>query len=466
MSFISLAYLFFVPVVFLLYWAVAARWRNAVIVAASCFFYGWWDVKFLGLMLLVCAANFLAGQAIERGTRRKAVCTVTIVFNFLILGVFKYYNFFLDNLLVLCAQAGWTLHAPTLHLLLPVGISFYTFQATGYVIDVYRRQTRATHDWLQFFAFITFFPQLVAGPIERSRQLLPQFARRPLRFSRPMAVDGMRQILWGLMKKMLLADNCAAVADYAFHHSVTLSTSDLWMGALCFAFQIYGDFSGYSDIAIGTAKLFGIRLMRNFDRPYFARSVPEFWRRWHISLMTWFRDYVYIPLGGNRRGRWRQRGNTFVVFLLSGLWHGAAWTYVAWGLYHALLFLPARKRPAEAVRATGAKAVVQTLATFLCVLLGWVIFRATDMAQAAAYLCGMFDPTRLGGTTCSRLPLLYIGLLLFLESRHTGDHPLALDRCGLRIFRHRAVRILTYYALFMLTLAAGGPSTQFIYFQF
>lgn len=466
MSSTSLAYLFFVPAVFLLYWSVPARWRNAVIVAASCVFYGWWSWSLLALMLMVCAVNFLAGRAIEHGSRRKATCTCVIAFNFLVLGVFKYYDFFIDNLRMLCAEAGWTLHAPVLDLLLPVGISFYTFQATGYVIDVYRRQTRATESWLQFFAFITFFPQLVAGPIERSRQLLPQFSGRSLRFSRPMAVDGMRQILWGLTKKMLLADNCAAVADYAFSHSSTLSMPDLWTGALCFAFQIYGDFSGYSDMAIGTAKLFGIRLMRNFDRPYFSRSVPEFWRRWHISLMTWFRDYVYIPLGGSRHGRWKKTRNTFAVFLLSGLWHGAAWTYVAWGLYHALLFLPARKHPAEETVKPTLKAIAQVSATFVCVLLGWVIFRAANMSQAAGYLCGLFDLTRWGGTTCSRLPLLYIALLLLCESRCKADHPLALDRCGLRIFRHRAARLLVYYVLFLLTLAAGGPATQFIYFQF
>lgn len=466
MSFISIAYLFFVPIVFCLYWMSVGRWRNAIVVAASCVFYAWWDWRFLGLMLFTCATNYAAALLMERTRRRKMVCAIAILLNFIVLGVFKYYDFFLSNLTALCAGIGWEISLPVLHILLPVGISFYTFQATGYTVDVYRRQTPATRDALQFFAFITFFPQLVAGPIERSHQLLPQFARRKLAFDRPMAVDGMRQILWGLMKKMILADNCAAVADYAFSNHATLSAPDLWIGALCFAFQIYGDFSGYSDIAIGTAKLFGIKLMKNFDRPYLATSIPDFWRRWHISLMTWFRDYVYIPLGGGRCGRLRKLRNTFAVFLLSGLWHGAAWTFVAWGFYHALLFIPFLRKKAANLRAARMGTAVRTLATFVCVLLGWVLFRATDLTHAASYLCGMFDPQRWGGTTCSRLPLAYMACLMLIEARTKGEHPLALDSCGLKLFRHRAARMAAYYLLFMLTLLAGGQPAQFIYFQF
>jgi len=466
MSFISIAYLFFVPIVFCLYWVSGERLRNAVIVAASCLFYAWWDWRFLGLMLFTCATNFAAGLLMERTRRRKAVCIITVALNFTILGIFKYYDFFASNIIAICASAGWEIRPPLLHILLPVGISFYTFQATGYTVDVYRKQTPASRDMLQFFAFLTFFPQLVAGPIERSRQLLPQFARRKRTFDRAMAVDGMRQILWGLMKKMILADNCAGVADYVFDHAATLSAPDLWLGALCFSFQIYGDFSGYSDIAIGTAKLFGIRLMKNFDRPYFATSLPDFWRRWHISLMTWFRDYVYIPLGGGHCNPVRKMRNTLAVFLLSGLWHGAAWTFIAWGIYHALLFIPFRRKASAASHPSPAKRAAQALGTFACVLPGWVIFRATDLAQAATYLCGMFDPQRWGGTTCSRLPLAYIACLLLTEGLTKSEHPLALDRYGLEMFRFRAVRMAVYYVLCMLTLLAGGQPAQFIYFQF
>lgn len=467
MSFISIAYLFFVPIVFCLYWVSGYRLRNAIIVAASCVFYAWWDWRFLGLMMFTCATNFAAGLLMERtGCRRKFVCTCTVALNFIILGIFKYYDFFASNIISACTGAGWEIRLPLLHILLPVGISFYTFQATGYTVDVYRKQTPASRDVLQFFAFLTFFPQLVAGPIERSGQLLPQFACRRTAFDRAMAVDGMRQILWGLMKKMILADNCASVADYVFDNADTLSAPDLWLGALCFAFQIYGDFSGYSDIAIGTAKLFGIRLMKNFDRPYLATSIPDFWRRWHISLMTWFRDYVYIPLGGGHCSPLRKMRNTFAVFLLSGLWHGAAWTYISWGFYHALLFIPFLRKTNAASRPSSDKRAIRVLCTFFCVLIGWVIFRAADLTQAASYLCGMFDPQRLGGISCSRLPLAYIVCFLLTESLTKGEHPLSLDRCGMKIFRFRAVRIAVYYVLFMLTLLAGGQPAQFIYFQF
>lgn len=466
MSFTSIAYLFFVPIVFCLYWMSGQRLRNAVIVVASCVFYGWWDWRFLGLMMFTCATNFAAGRLMEETSHRKAVCISTVALNFLVLGIFKYYDFFVSNIIAVCASAGWEIRPPLLHILLPVGISFYTFQATGYTVDVYRKQTPASRDALQFFAFLTFFPQLVAGPIERSRHLLPQFACRKSAFDRAMAVDGMRQILWGLMKKMILADNCASVADHVFDNAATLSAPDLWLGALCFAFQIYGDFSGYSDIAIGTAKLFGIRLMKNFDRPYFATSVPDFWRRWHISLKTWFRDYVYIPLGGGRCSPARKMRNTFAVFLLSGLWHGAAWTFIVWGIYHALLFIPFRKKTDAAAPAPLPRRAVQALCTFACVLLGWVVFRAADLPHAASYLRGMFDPQRWGSTTCSRLPLLYIACLLLTEWRMKGEHPLAFDRYGLAMFRSRTVRFAVYYLLFMLTLLAGGQPAQFIYFQF
>lgn len=470
MLFNSTAYLIFLPIVFLLYWSAPHKWRNALLVIASFVFYGWWDVRFLGLMVATCLANYLLALGMgekdvhrPRNRRRKLLCTLAILINFAILSAFKYFNFFAASLSEACATFGWQLHFPVLHILLPVGISFYTFQVTGYIIDVYRGSLPPERSATRFFAFISFFPQLVAGPIERATQLLPQFAVEQ-KFSRPMAVDGMRQILWGLLKKMLIADNCAAVANYIFAHSDTVSSTDLWIGTFCFAFQIYGDFSGYSDMAVGSAKLFGIRLMRNFDRPYFSQSIPEFWRRWHISLMTWFRDYLYIPLGGNRRGTFRKYLNTVIVFLVSGLWHGANWTFIAWGAYHALLFLPYSLLTKARTSGGRLGLLSRTLTTFLLVLLGWVFFRAESLSQAFDYLSGMFSPERFGPTTCSRLPLLYVALMLAAEGFSRGEHPLALRGTGL--MRHRTARLGLYYLLFLTALFAGGKPESFIYFQF
>lgn len=462
MLFNSLAYLIFLPTVFLLYWGLPARFRCTIVVAASFLFYGWWDVRFLGLMTLVCACNWLAGIGLESVRHRRRLCTGVVLFNFSILGVFKYHDFFAQSLETALTTMGWDVHFPLLQFVLPVGISFYTFQATGYVVDVYRRHTPAERDALRFFAFISFFPQLVAGPIERSSRLLPQFAT-PRRFDRPQATDGMRLILWGLMKKMLVADNCAVVADHVFANSATASAGDLWWGAVCFAFQIYGDFSGYSDMAVGSAKLFGIELMRNFERPYLSHDIPEFWRRWHISLMSWFRDYVYIPLGGNRWGKLRKWRNTLTVFLLSGIWHGAGWTFVAWGLYHALLFVPAslfRKTSGQRERRHPGQVAV----TFMLVVIGWVIFRSADMAQAVGYVAGMFDLSRGIGLSCSRLPVLYIAALMLAEYGCRGRHP--LDFRGHGLLRFRATRFAVYYILFLFTLWAGGKPAAFIYFQF
>ncbi len=459
MEFNSLAYLLFLPTVFALYWLGGGlRWRNGVVVAASFLFYGWWDWRFLCLMIATCALNFAAARWMERTAHRKWLCGATLAMNFGILGVFKYYDFFAESLDALLQPLGIDAGFPLLHLILPVGISFYTFQVTGYVIDVYRRQTRAVEDVMQFFAFVSFFPQLVAGPIERSSQLLPRFGVVQ-RFDRAEAVEGMRRILWGLMKKMLLADNCGAVADQIFSQSGSASIEELWLGALCFAFQIYGDFSGYSDMAIGSARLFGIRLMENFDRPYLSRSIPDFWRRWHISLMTWLRDYVYIPLGGNRHGVWRKWRNTFAVFVLSGLWHGAGWTFVCWGIWHALLFVPYSLVGCLKTVRSGLTGLLQGALCFVLVLIGWVMFRAENMAQAGRYIYGMLGGAEGGGYAFSRMPLLFIALFMAAECFLHGKLP--FDR-----LRHRSLRMLIYLLLFLLTLWFGGRPATFIYFQF
>lgn len=462
MQFNSLTYLLFLPAAFALHWGLPPRFRNQAIVLASFVFYGWWDWRFLGLMVLTCGANWLAARLMGRTRHRRAACLGAVAFNLGVLGLFKYYDFFAGSLSALLRQAGVEAGMPLLHLVLPVGISFYTFQVTGYIVDVYRRQAPAAVNAWQFFAFISFFPQLVAGPIERSGQLLPQFASGR-RFDRAEATDGMRRILWGLMKKMLLADNCGAVADQVFAGSATATMPELWMGVLCFAFQIYGDFSGYSDMAIGSAKLFGIRLMDNFDRPYLSRSVPEFWRRWHISLMTWLRDYVYIPLGGSREGLWKKWRNTLAVFALSGLWHGAGWTFVAWGLYHALLFLP-YSLPLLRQRWCGLAGAAQVAATFVLVLVGWVFFRADSIGQAAGYLRGMFSLSGNWAFGYSRLPLLYIIVFMAAEALCRRSFP--LDIAGRGVLRLRAVRMGLYLSLFLLTLLLGGRPATFIYFQF
>ena len=345
MLFNSLGFALFLPVVFLIYWLLRRwhRWQNLFVLVASYYFYGCWDWRFLMLIAFTSAASYLSGLwigAAEEG-KRKWIMWGNVGINLLILGLFKYYDFFAQSFadLFLGGQADGLL----LGLVLPVGISFYTFQALSYSIDVYRGAVRPTRDVVAFFAYVAFFPQLVAGPIERASSLLPQF-QTSRHFDYALGVDGLRQMLWGFFKKMVVADSCALYVDHAFADMQGANGATLAVGAVLFSIQIYGDFSGYSDIAIGCAKLFGIRLRRNFDVPYFSRDIAEFWRRWHMSLTSWFRDYVYIPLGGSRVGRWRVVINTFVIFLVSGLWHGANWTFVAWGAFHALLFLPLRRR--------------------------------------------------------------------------------------------------------------------------
>ncbi|MEE1270488.1 MAG: MBOAT family O-acyltransferase, partial [Prevotellamassilia sp.] len=315
MLFNSLEFLIFLPIVFLLYWHVfkPLRWQNFFVVVASYVFYGWWDWRFLLLILFTSLCSFASGILLQRFDDskkwRKVISGTNIAINIAILGVVKYYDFFASQLVEAFSGLGVQLNLTSLNIILPVGISFYTFQALSYTVDIYRRKLEPTRDVIAFLAFISFFPQLVAGPIERATNLLPQFLK-PRKFDYALAVDGMRQILWGLFKKMVVADTCATACNEIFADYATKSGGELIVGALFFTFQIYGDFSGYSDIAIGTAKLFGVRLMRNFNVPYFSRDIAEFWRRWHISLNTWFVDYVYIPLGGSRNGKWKTVRNT------------------------------------------------------------------------------------------------------------------------------------------------------------
>ena len=480
MLFNSLEFLIFLPIVFLLYWFVfrGRRWQNLLVVVASYVFYGWWDWRFLLLIALTSLCSFGSGLLLEHyeGQRRKqkAVSAANIVLNLGILGVFKYYNFFIENLNALCGTIGWHLDWATMNIILPVGISFYTFQALSYTIDVYQKKLPATHDIVEFFAYISFFPQLVAGPIERATNLLPQFQRQR-HFDYAKAVDGMRQMLWGFLKKMVVADNCATVVnDYYGQYSELPGATLLLLGIL-FTIQVYCDFSGYSDIAIGCARLFGFNLMRNFNTPFFSRSVPEFWRRWHISLTSWFRDYVFFPLGGSRCSRWKTIRNVYIVWGISGLWHGANWTFVCWGLIHATLLVAYtllgintkyNHEVAYGRYLPSIKETLQMALTFLLFAVSMIIFRAENMTQAVGYLTAMvtnqfFDATMLQG----KQPLCFALLLLSVEWLQR-DKQHALQFTDIKPFKYRFVRWSVYYVILLVIFKYAGSSQTFVYFQF
>ena len=478
MLFNSIEFAFFLPIVFLIYWVIGyahindnlkLRLQNAFVLLASYVFYGWWDWRFLLLIAFTSFCSWGSGLLIARSSTPKAAKAWTaanIVLNLAILAVFKYYDFFVREFGQLF---GVSTDSLLLKIILPVGISFYTFQALSYSIDVYRKN-------------VAFFPQLVAGPIERATNLLPQFQTNR-KFNYDQAVDGMRQILWGLFKKIVVADNCATYVDQVWATYDTQTCSTLLLAAILFTFQIYGDFSGYSDIAIGTAKLFGIKLMRNFNNPYFSRDIAEFWRRWHISLTTWFRDYVYIPLGGSRVGKWKIVRNTFVIFLLSGFWHGANWTFIAWGAYHALLFLPLillgknRKytnQVAEGRLLPTWKEALQILVTFSLSVFGWIIFRATGMPSLFHYLEGMLQWGTLRASYRFFLfdeNLIYptnIFILIMIIAEWFGrnkDHALQKIE-DISLFKYRYVRYLAFALAFTLIILFRGGYQTFIYFQF
>lgn len=480
MLFNSLEFLIFLPIVFLLYWFVfrGRRWQNLLVVVASYVFYGWWDWRFLLLIALTSLCSFGSGLLLEHyeGQRRKqkAVSAANIVLNLGILGVFKYYNFFIENLDALFGTIGWHLDWATMNIILPVGISFYTFQALSYTIDVYQKKLPTTHDIVEFFAYISFFPQLVAGPIERAASLLPQFQQKR-EFDYAKAVDGMRQMLWGFLKKMVVADNCAMVVnDYYGQYSELPGATLLLLGIL-FTIQVYCDFSGYSDIAIGCARLFGFNLMRNFNTPFFSRSVPEFWRRWHISLTSWFRDYVFFPLGGSRCSRWKTIRNVYIVWGISGLWHGANWTFVCWGLIHATLLVAYtllgintkyNHEVAYGRYLPSIKETLQMALTFLLFAVSMIIFRAENMTQAVGYLTAMvtnqfFDATMLQG----KQPLCFALLLLSVEWLQR-DKQHALQFTDIKPFKYRFVRWSVYYVILLVIFKYAGSSQTFVYFQF
>lgn len=476
MLFNSLEFLLFLPIVFVLYWFVfkSKSIRNAFIVFASYVFYGWWDYRFLLLIAFTSLCSWFLGLLIEKYRENKklafSLSASNIIINISILVVFKYFNFFLDSFLSLLGALGFEIgSAFALKIILPVGISFYTFQALSYTIDIYRGKIKATDNIIDFFAFISFFPQLVAGPIERAKDLLPQFQKN-ITFSYPFAIDGARQMLWGFFKKIVIADNCAVIVDEVFANYTEQSASVLILGALLFSFQIYCDFSGYSDIAIGTAKLFGIKLNKNFDFPYLSRNIAEFWRRWHISLMTWLRDYIYFPLGGSKKGVFITIVNTFIVFFISGLWHGASWTFVLWGLYHALLIniLTILHIKKKYTLSPSLKDLHKILITFVFVVFGWIMFRAESVPFFFNYVGRMFSAqidinNILTGKYIK--VLFFIFVMLVVEWLQKGkDHALQFSNKGL--FKFRPVRLALYYVILLTIIVMQGEGQNFIYFQF
>ena len=482
MIFNSIDFAIFLPVTFLLYWFVAGenrRLQNHLIVGASYVFYGWWDWRFLSLILLSTIIDYTIGVKLSteqnRGQRRILLWT-SIVVNIGILGFFKYYNFFVENFVVAFSFFGRDINGNMLNVILPVGISFYTFQTLSYTIDVYHKRLKATKDFVSFMAFVSFFPQLVAGPIERATDLLPQFYRKRT-FDYSKAVDGVRQILWGLFKKMVIADNCAEFANDIFNNSANYNGSTLIIGAIFFSFQIYGDFSGYSDIAIGTSRLFGFNLKRNFNSPYFSRDIAEFWRRWHISLSTWFRDYLYIPLGGSRGGTWMKVRNTFIIFIVSGFWHGANWTFIVWGALNALYFLPLllsnsnRKNlgsVAEGKFLPSGKEFLFIILTFVLTVFSWIFFRAENLGHALCYISEILSPSiflfpQFSNMYDAFITIILIGVFVIIEWLGRGGQ-YAISEVG-RTMR-TPVRYAFYYLLVFAIYWFGGEEQQFIYFQF
>jgi len=471
MLFNSIEFLLFLPIVFVLYWFVfnkSLRIQNILILVSSYLFYGWWDFRFLSLIILSTVVDYIMGLNIpkqESPKKQKLLLWSSVLFNLFVLGFFKYYNFFIESWLKLFSTVGYEIQSTwTLNIILPVGISFYTFQSMSYVIDIYNKRLEPTKDIISFASYVSFFPQLVAGPIERATNLLPQIMKRR-EFQYKQGVQGLRLILWGMFKKVVIADSLAPIVDNTFSNYQDFGGGTLWLGLIYFSFQIYCDFSGYSDIAIGTSKLFGFELMSNFKFPYFSRNIGEFWRRWHISLSTWFRDYLYIPLGGSKQGKWKSVRNIFIIFLVSGFWHGANWTFIFWGLFHSVLFLPSfifktnrtyiSSIIGEDTLIPTFKEFTQVTRTFLLVTIGWVFFRSETIFDSFVYLSKMFFdfdiPNKLNNG------VLYVLLILFLDYLFRKDERLILTL---------KTRWILYLVLTILILYKFNSLNTFIYFQF
>jgi alginate O-acetyltransferase complex protein AlgI len=480
MLFNSIEFALFLPIVFSLYWIIGhknIKKQNLLIIVASYFFYGWWDWRFLSLIIVSSSADFLIGLALIKRNdlnSRKILLVVSIIINLGVLGFFKYCNFFIDSFQRVFTFFGSNVSGYSLNIILPVGISFYTFQTLSYTIDIYRRKTLPTRDPIAFFAFVSFFPQLVAGPIERAANLLPQFLGKR-EFIYDNAVDGMRQVLWGLFKKIVIADNCAFYINGVFANYSENSGSTLLLAAVLFSLQIYGDFSGYSDIAIGTSRLFGFNLKQNFAFPYFSRNIAEFWRRWHISLSSWFKDYLYIPLGGSIGGTLMKTRNVYIIFIVSGFWHGANWTFIAWGFLNACYLLPSffsnQNRRYLNVVAEGHRfptiiEFVQMLFTFVLITIAWVFFRSETIIDGIRYLYCLISKDLL---VCPKLSdeLIILLILIFIFilcewMQRDKQHALQFDGLNTsRIFRWPV-----YLAIMLSLFWFKGNQQDFIYFQF
>jgi alginate O-acetyltransferase complex protein AlgI len=487
MLFNSIDFAIFLPIVFLLYWFVTnknLKLQNLLIVVSSYVFYSWWDWRFLSLIIFSTIVDFTVGQKLineENQHKRKVLLWASIIVNLGFLGFFKYYNFFLENFITAFSFFGTEIKSNSLNIILPLGVSFYTFQTLSYTIDIYKRKLEPTENFIVFSAFVSFFPQLVAGPIERATNLLPQFYKKRT-FDYSKAVDGMRQILWGLFKKVVIADNCAEFANQIFNNSADYPGSTLILGAILFSFQIYGDFSGYSDIAIGTSRLFGFNLMQNFNFPYFSRDIAEFWRRWHISLSTWFRDYLYIPLGGSRGGTLTKVRNTFIIFIVSGFWHGANWTFIVWGALNAIYFLPLlltnNNRSNLKIVAKGKffpslKELTFMFLTFGLTVFAWIFFRSENIGHAFSYISEILSPSILSmpyiievGTGVPILPkTIFLLICIFVLIEWIGrEHQFAIQNLGVKW--KRPIMYAVYYTVIIAILCFGGKEQQFIYFQF
>lgn len=481
MLFNSLNFLLFICIFFGVYWFLlkkTIKGQNVFILIASYIFYGWWDYRFLGLIFLSSLVDFFVGIKLGSSSNaksRKWLLFMSLLVNLGGLLFFKYCNFFVDSFVDVFGFMGVSVEASRLDIILPAGISFYTFQTMSYSIDVYQKKMTPTSNFIDFFAFVSFFPQLVAGPIERASHLLPQFSKeRTLSFEQ--GKRALRQILWGLFKKAVIADNCAEIANYIFNNHQDLGGGVLFAGGVFFAFQIYCDFSGYSDIAIGTSKLLGFDLMKNFDFPYFSKSIAEFWRKWHISLTTWFRDYLYIPLGGGREKKIR---NVFIIFLVSGFWHGANWTFIFWGLINAFLFLPSIYFKLENIKSVSLKKFFSTrffglgtmILTFIVTVFAWVFFRADTIGQAFTIVGEIFSSGYMPEAWLEVYNFLYwnfnftiiVLLAVFLLLEWLGrNNEFAIEK----IKGNQFVRWSLYYVLVYCVFYLNGPEETFIYFQF
>jgi len=478
MLFNSINFAIFLPIVFILYWFVTKKnlmLQNSLILAASYFFYACWDWRFLFLLMFSTLLDFVTGLKMQESEDKKGKRIwfwLSVIINLGFLGAFKYYNFFATSFTEALSQFGFKINPRTLSIILPVGISFYTFHGLSYVIDIYKGRIKAERNFVDYAVFVSFFPLLVAGPIERATHLLPQIKKQRT-FDYAKAVDGLRQILWGLFKKIVIADNCAEFANQIFNNSNHHSGSTLFLGALFFTFQIYGDFSGYSDIALGTARLFGIELLRNFAFPYFSKDIAEFWRRWHISLSSWFRDYLYIPLGGSKGGNWMRVRNTFIIFIVSGFWHGANWTFIVWGALNAIFIMPSilRKTNRNNLETVAQGRLLPTtteffqmMLTFILTVFAWIFFRADNLSHALNFTSKIFS-TSLFSIPAIVPKFAIILILIFIIIEWLGrENQYAIEKLGIKWYK--PLRWAFYYCLIFTVYYFAGKEQQFIYFQF